>query len=107
MSARARAKQPATSYPNGGRAIIERRSIVIRVPLATLPMVVEGAWAAGGFDLRFRITNVEEFAADLVRALNSESEDGTTPIHTMFDKCILDAIGQGAFGIEEHEEQDR
>lgn len=96
----------AKKYPNGGVAVIVRGSIVIRVPLSTLPQVLEGAWAAGGIDTRYKITNIDEFAADLVGELNREEEDGTTRIHQMFDKAIDEAIGQGAFGIEEHEDQE-
>ncbi len=91
---------------DSGRAIIENGSIVIRIALSTLPMVVEGSWASGAMDTRFKIINIEEFAADLVTELNSESEDGTTRVHKLFDGAIEEAINQGAFGIEEHEDQD-
>jgi hypothetical protein len=96
----------AKTYPNGGRAVIERGAIVIRVPLATLPMVVEGAWATGNLTPRYKITDADAFARDLVNELNGESEDGTTRVHSMFDKAIDEAINQGAFGIEEHEKQE-
>jgi hypothetical protein len=91
---------------NGGQAVIENGSIVIRVSLDALPTVVEGAWASGGMDTRYKITNAQEFAAELVTELNRESEDGTTRIHLMFDRAIQEAIDQGAFGIEEHEQQE-
>lgn len=91
---------------NGGRAIMERGRIVIRVDIEALPLIVEGAWAAGGIGTRYKVTNTKEFASDLLNALNEENEDGTTRIHEMFDRAILEAIEQGAFGIEEHEEQE-
>ena len=91
---------------HSGEAVIEDGSIVIRVALSALPMVVESSWASGALDTRFKITNVEEFAADLVTELNSEAEDGTTMIHQLFDKGINEALEQGARGIEEHENQD-
>lgn len=91
---------------NGGRAVIEDGAIVIRVSLDALPMVVEGSWAAGGMDTRYKVTNAQEFAADLLRTLNDEDENGTTRIHRMFDSAIDTAIGNGAFGIEEHEQQE-
>lgn len=87
-------------------AVIENGSIVIRVAVDALPAIVEGGWAAGAYDTRFKVTDIFEFAADLVRELNRESEDGTTRIHVMFDKAILEAVDQGAFGIEEHEQQE-
>lgn len=90
----------------GGKAVIENGGIVIRVSLHALPEIVEGAWACSILSRRYKITNIEEFAADLVRELNRESEDGTTRIHTMFDKAIEEAIDQGAFGIDEHEKQE-
>lgn len=91
---------------HSGQAIIEDGSIVIRVALSALPMVVEGSWASGALDTRFKITNVEEFAADLAMELNREAEDGATMIHQLFDKGINEALEQGARGIEEHENQD-
>lgn len=89
-----------------GRAVIEDGAIVIRVPIANLPAVVEGSWAAGGMDTRFKVTDPEAFAKDLVIELNDENEIGTTRVHKMFDKAIEGAINWGAEGIEEHEEQE-
>ncbi len=43
---------------------------------------------------------------DLVIELNNENEIGTTCIHKMFDAAIEEAINQGAFGIEEYQEQE-
>jgi hypothetical protein len=88
---------------HSGKAVIEDGSIVIRVAIEALPTIIEGVgalWNSEG-NPGFKITNVEEFAADLVRALNNEEEDGTTPIHTMVDAAIFDAIEQGALGVEE------
>lgn len=95
----------AITIENSGCAIIEDGSLVIRITLEAMPMIVEGSWAAGGMDTRYKVTDAAAFAADLVRELNYESEDGTTSIHRMFDKAIENAIGQGAEGIEEHEQQ--
>ena len=86
---------------DGGRAILEGGAIVIRVSLEALPMVLEGAWAMGKFDTRYKITDAGEFAKELTHALNSEGEDGTTSIHRLFDQAILDCLESGAFGIDE------
>lgn len=86
-------------------AYIEKSCIIIRVHLDYLPTIVDGAWAAGGMDTRYKVTNCVEFGRDLVAELNHEAEDGTTRIHKMFDGAIEEAISQGAFGIEEHENQ--
>ena len=91
---------------HSGEAIIEGDSIVIRVALSALPIVLEGSWACGALDTRFKLTDVNKFASELVRELNDESEDGTTRIHKLFDGAIIEALEQGALGIEEHEDQD-
>lgn len=41
------------------------------------------------------------FAKEVVRELNSEDEEGTTAIHKMFDAAFIEAIEQGAEGVEE------
>jgi hypothetical protein len=84
---------------------LENGKITIEIAVDALPQIVEGAWAAGGMDTRYQVTDPKKFAEDLVRELRSEAEDGTTCVHTMFDAAILEAIEQGADGIEEHEEQ--
>ena len=90
---------------NSGEAVIEDGALVIRVSLEALPMVLEGAWAMAKFDTRYKITDASEFAKELVYALNREDEQGTTPVHELFDKAILYVIEQGGFGIDEHEDQ--
>jgi hypothetical protein len=89
-----------------GKAVIEDGVIIIRLPVANLPAVVEGSWASGAMDVRYKVTVPEDFAKDLVRELNEENEIGTTPIHKMFDAAIDKAIEWGAEGIEEHEDQE-
>lgn len=98
--------QEGVDPQNGGKAVIEDGHIIIRVAISALPMVVEGSWAAGGMDTRYKVTDPEAFAKDLVYELNEESENGTTRIHSMFDFAIDRAIEQGAEGIERHEEQE-
>jgi hypothetical protein len=88
-----------------GHAILKDGAISFRVSLDALPAVLEGAWAIGKLDTRFQITDSSEFAKEIVRALNREDEQGTTAIHKLFDRAILDSIEQGAFGIEEHPKQ--
>ena len=87
-------------------AAIVKGSIVIRVPMKSLKDLVEGAWALGSLDTRMKITDAKAFADELVSAINCEDEEGTTPLHRLFDAAINDALEQGAEGIEEHEEQD-
>jgi hypothetical protein len=87
-------------------AKIVKNKIVIELIISDLPKVVEAAWAAGGIDMRFKVTDSVAFAQDLLSELLSEEEDGTTRVHKMFDGAILEAIEQGAEGIEEHENQE-
>jgi hypothetical protein len=91
---------------NSGRAILEGDDIVIRVPKSVLHTVVEGSWAAGGMDIRLKVTDADLFARELIRELNDEDETGATPIDRMFDKAIAQASEQGAQGIEEHGDQE-
>lgn len=90
---------------DSGHAVIEKGSLVIRVSLKALPMVLEGAWAMGKIDIRYKITDASEFAKELTYALNREDEQGTTPVHELFDAAVLHVIEQGGFGIDEHENQ--
>ena len=78
---------------------------LMRIPLEYLDTIVEGAWAASGIDVRYRITDRSVFAQELTHSLNAE-KGRATPIHRTFDAAINDAIEQGAQGIEEHEDQD-
>ena len=85
---------------------LDSEAIVIRLPLSVLPAALEGAWAASGIDLHFRVTDVGKFAPEVVRALEEEEEDGTTPVHRLFDAAFNAAIEQGAEGVEEVDEND-
>lgn len=90
---------------NNGRAVIEGDAMLIRLPIDYLPQVVEGAWALNAMPVRMQITDAGAFAKELVRVLNREDEQGTTMIHRMMDSAIVEALEQGAEGIEEHPQQ--
>lgn len=90
----------------GGQAVIEDGNIVIRVPIDALQTVIDGATALNGLYERWLITDKDVFAAEVVRSINDEDEQGTTPFHKMFDRAMSHAIDQGAQGIEEHPEQE-
>lgn len=87
---------------SSGQAVIENGSIVIRVAIDALQSVITGKSSTNNEPVLYKVTNKDEFAADLVRALNDEDEQGTTRVHKMFDTAIEYAIDQGAFGIDEH-----
>lgn len=86
-----------------GEAHIEDGKIVIAVDLSNLQRIANGAWAAGYTD-PIRIPNPEAFAEEMCRALNDESEDGTTAIHRLIDDATVRAFEGGA-GEEMTEEE--
>lgn len=96
---------PQTTPETNAQAIIEGDAVVIRVTLSSIPAIIDGGWGCGAISPRMKITDVQAFAKDWVSELNREAEDGSTPIHKMFDATINEAIEQGAEGIEEHEQQ--
>jgi len=95
-------KHPSQS----AEAYISRGAVVIRLPIKHLDAVLDGAWAAGNYQPRYRLTDPSAFAEEFVRALNHEQEDGTTPVHVMLDKALYAAIEEGAEGVEEHPDQE-
>lgn len=82
-------------------ACIEGDEIVVRVPISSLPHAASVAWDEeyGFEDHSLRIDDLDEFAKSFVQYLNDEAEDGTTVLHEAFDKAIVKATEQGAFGI--------
>ena len=47
-----------------------------------------------------KVANKTEFAEDVVRELQSEAEDGTTLVHIMFDKAIVQVVENGTTACE-------
>lgn len=87
-------------------ATLNRGSIVIRVNEKSLRQLVEGCWATHNMEVRQRIIDAPIFMAEILAALNAESENGSTLVHKMFDAAINEALEQGAEGIEDHPNQD-
>lgn len=46
-----------------------------------------------------KITNADKFAAEILKTLNDEEEDGTTLIHIALDTATINAVENGAEGI--------
>jgi hypothetical protein len=88
------------------QAVIEGDAVVIRLPIANLPVAVSGAASLGTLDPPFKVTDASAFAKDLVRQLNDEDDEGTTMVHKMFDQAFNDAAEQGADGITEFDDTD-
>ena len=84
---------------------IDRRSIVISVDFKTLKFATENHPEL--YDLendrgKYKVINISVFAKELVSQLHQEEEDGSTMFSRMFDEAILQAISNGAEGVEEH-----
>jgi hypothetical protein len=65
------------------------------------------AWAAEQSDdlgfISLEVVNKAEFARDIQRELNEESEDGSTMITRMLDKAVIQTIEQGSIAIRTEE----
>ena len=83
-------------------AFIRRNEIIIRLPIDIMAAAYRGGVDLGYIPAGWKVTDAPAFAREVVRALNHENPDnGTTPIHRLFDAAFLDAIEQGAEGVEE------
>jgi hypothetical protein len=89
---------PAPEY---GQAVIQNGEVIIRIPIATLPLAMSGACDLQAIEPRYEVTDAELFARALVRELNKDDEQGTTRIHRMLDAAMNEAIEQGAEGVSE------
>ena len=76
------------------KARVENDVIVITLSVESLQLIALGAWGAGYLD-PIRITDAKAFAKAMCQELNNEDEDGTTPIHRLFDNAILQAFESG------------
>lgn len=90
--------------PLPGRAAVVGKDIVIRLPIANIPFAVTGLvdWLRDRLpmDYPIRITDEKAFAKYVCLALNKEEEDGTTPVHELFDAAFWAAAEDGAEGCE-------
>lgn len=62
------------------------------------------AWAvqnAPEWPQEFHVTDLRDFSREMVRQLQRESEDGTTPVHRMLDHAANEVLEQGGDGVDE------
>lgn len=80
-------------------------AIVIRLPLSILAVCLDAApfneQPDGSCRPLYRVTNARQFAEEMVAELEREEEDGTTPIHLLFDSAMHAAIDNGCEGVED------
>jgi hypothetical protein len=94
------------------RVNVDAGKLTISIGIETLANVIKFDSGLdhydGGLDEHFftKVTNAEVFAREVADALeDEESDDGTTLIHRMLDKAALQAIENGAEGVQTGEEQ--
>jgi hypothetical protein len=79
---------------------IEQNEIVIRIPFDYLKHASETHenFQDDAGDNRLVVEQVDTFAREVATALQEESDDGTTLVHTALDDAIFQAIENGAEG---------
>lgn len=84
-------------------AKLSKNYITIKIPISVLAeeYVIPGELLDDEFKPNFRVSNLEEFARDIVAELNGEAEDGSTPITNLLDNAYLCAVENGSMGIED------
>jgi hypothetical protein len=87
---------------------VKNGAIIISIGAETLAGAFEESEYGKPFDIdsnnwkaKFKVTDPEEFAQEVARALQVEEEDGTTMVHTLLDQACINAVEDGALGVEE------
>lgn len=76
-------------------ASIEDGHIIVRIPVNELSgAAFQGLDAVGCED--GDQMDYDQLAKDIVQQLNTEGEDGTTPVHVMLDTAVIEASERGA-----------
>lgn len=75
-------------------ATIEGNTIVIRLTVKHIPFAM--SYHPDDTFRGIKVTDLDGFAREVVRALNDEDERGTTPIHHLFDEACDAAIEDGS-----------
>jgi hypothetical protein len=88
-----------TNEKQGLKIEINDSKLVISIGLDILKYALEN-----GDNWDGKITNIKGFAIDMINDhLNNEDEQGTTPVHILFDEAARQAIEQGSEHWEESE----
>jgi len=73
--------------------------VIIKIGVKCLAWAIQCAeygWPADTY-----ICDIDQFAKDFADELGRESEDGTTPIHRLFDKVAIETMEQGSIGCDD------
>lgn len=89
----------------GMRVYRTARKIVIELPISVLPKALHAAPfnTDPDGDPAYHVTDKTAFADAIVEQLGEEEEDGTTPLHRLFDAAMSAAIEDGAEGADEYQ----
>jgi hypothetical protein len=87
---------------------VKNGAIIISIGAAALAQAFEESEYAKPYDVeanswvaKFKVTDHEEFAREVARALQVEEEDGTTMLHLLLDQACVEAVEAGGLGVEE------
>jgi hypothetical protein len=87
---------------------IQDDEIVIRVGIDTVKWALEHHEESQPFneeiddyEQKWIVSDPVEFAEDVVRAMDDEAEDGSTPLSDFLDKMCMDALEDGSIGTDE------
>lgn len=86
---------------------IEDGQIVIRLGVRTNVWAFEHSNDNNPFDdakrdfvQKYRVIDPEEFAQDIICAMQEEAEDGSSPLSDFFDRMDEAAVNDGSIGVE-------
>ena len=86
---------------------VEDEELVIRVGIDVVAFAANESDAfkpydpdSGDWVQKFKVTNATEFANDVIQAMLSEREDGSSPLSMFLDKMDEAALEDGSMGIE-------
>ncbi|MBY2992477.1 hypothetical protein HF272_13665 [Rhizobium leguminosarum] len=94
-------KKPTTGAGKQLSVIVEDNQVKISIGLGLLAFAVQSAPSYAGWPDDWYIDDIRKFGKEFASALQREEEDGTTPIHRMFDKVALELLEQGPECVEE------
>lgn len=85
-------------------AVIKNNHIVIEIPIDILnsPHIIPPEFLdmENNYKPNIQITDVNKFAEYFVKELNKENEIGDTLINTLLDRAYINAVNDGAEGVE-------
>jgi len=55
----------------------------------------------------WKVTDIAQFAKDVMYELLSEEEDGSSPLSNFFDRACQNALNEGSIGIDSSGEESR